>query len=128
MGVEGPILPLLAGPQRLPSSAWVSRAGVLERRPTRAQGPPLVHHPRFGPRATAEKPRVLIGPSISPGSARKVICTTKAAPRGAFCIVNTKPCPRPSGAPGEKLPEESRPYSASLPHNSGAHSFEMLMF
>ena len=45
VGVEGPILPLLAGPQRLASRAWVSRAGVLERRPTGAQGPPLVHQP-----------------------------------------------------------------------------------
>ena len=67
-------LPL--GPQRLPSRAWVSRAGVLERRPTGAQGPSLVHQRPPSPR-----------PIRSPGHCR-------VAPRTRWAIVQSRKCPQ----------------------------------
>lgn len=110
--------------------AW-GKAAPLRSWAGAAPGSAFAHHPTSAPRAAGGQPRLVPGPSISLGSAGEVIRTTKAAPSGAFCLVNIRsrppPPPRHREAPVEAA-GGTRPHSAPHPHNSRALSFEMLMF
>lgn len=106
VGVQGPILLLLGRSPAAPEQRVGQQSRCQSDRPTGAQGPTLVYHPSFAPRATAEWPRIT-----------RAIDQSRKCPQGHLI---TKGIKVPSSckyqalslwvwSPGEKLPEESRP-------------------